>query len=87
MRWGFSPLLGLVAVPALAAQQCRLVLSSALVRPTPQAPFSVNPQSSHRLTPSVSVTSTPTPMPFVPFAYGSTPIRGVNLGGWFVLEP
>ncbi|KAH9986248.1 glycoside hydrolase superfamily, partial [Russula vinacea] len=37
--------------------------------------------------PSPASTSTPTPTPFVPFAYGSVPIRGVNLGGWFVLEP
>ncbi|KAI0264501.1 glycoside hydrolase [Gloeopeniophorella convolvens] len=30
---------------------------------------------------------TPSSTPFVQFAYGSTPVRGVNLGGWFVLEP
>lgn len=87
--WGsFVLLLGLVATPAFATQsQCRLVLSSAAVRPVPATP-SVNPHGSHR--PSTvpvsgtSAASTPTP---TPFAYGSKPIRGVNLGGWFVLEP
>ena len=89
MWWTRSPalLLGLAAVPALAAQQCRLVLSPARVQPTLQAPFSVNPRSSHRPTPSIPVptTSTPTPTPFVPFAYGDSPIRGVNLFVLFVM--
>ena len=83
MWWSFAPMLGLFAVPvpAFAAHpQCQLVLATRPVPPTP----TVHPQSSHG--PSsvsgpvkTSVTSTPTPTPFVPFAYGSTPIRGVNL--------
>src|SRR6266851_2522059 len=75
MRWSFALLLGFVVVPApaLAAQsQCRLVLSASPVRPT------VHPHSPSSVSASVS-TSTPTPTPFVPFAYGRTPIRGVNL--------
>jgi hypothetical protein len=90
MRWRFALLLGLAAasVPVLAAQsQCRLVLSSAILRPTPVP--SVTSQGSHSPSPapaSVSRSSapTPTPTPFVPFAYGSAPIRGVNL---YVLFP
>ncbi|KAJ7127012.1 glycoside hydrolase family 5 protein [Mycena epipterygia] len=70
-----------------AAQQCRLQLnahtssasgghvSSALTSaPTGTA------TSSGATTASASATPTP-------FKYGTTPIRGVNLGGWFVLEP
>jgi hypothetical protein len=76
--------LSLAATTAFPAQpQCRLVLSSAAVRPMPAAP-SVNPQGSHRpstvpVSFSTSAASAPTPTPFVPFAYGSEPIRGVNL--------
>jgi len=78
MRWRFAFLLSMVATPALAAQsQCRLVLSSLNVRPTPPT-SSVNPQSSHHSS-TVPVASTPTPTPLVPFSYGSEPIRGVNL--------
>ncbi|KAH8100877.1 glycoside hydrolase [Cristinia sonorae] len=42
------------------------------------------PPSSTPTTNSSAVNPSPTP---TPFNYGSAPIRGVNLGGWFVLEP
>src|SRR5260221_7329626 len=82
MWWSFAPVLGLFAVPvpAFAAHpQCHLVLST---RPSSTAP---PPGQSSYGTSSVSgsvttsATSTPTPTPLVPFAYGSKPIRGVNL--------
>src|ERR1700730_11504183 len=81
MWWSFAPLVGLVVVqaPALAAQpQCRLALSSPPARPTPQAQSSHSP-SSVSVSISKSANPPPTSTPFVPFAYGSEPIRGVNL--------
>jgi hypothetical protein len=81
MWWSFVLLSSLASTQAIAAQsQCRLVLSSAAVRPIPATP-SANPQGSRPSTVSagISAASTPTPTPFVPFAYGSKPIRGVNL--------
>ena len=76
-RRSFALLLSLVAAPVLAAQpQCKLVLSSGAVRPTPAAPSA---NSRVPASASTSATSTPTPTPFVPFAYGSEPVRGVNL--------
>ncbi|KAJ6619730.1 glycoside hydrolase family 5 protein [Mycena sp. CBHHK59/15] len=70
-----------------AAQQCRLQLNSngktsgggviaSTSAVTPTSPTA----SSASAAASASASSTP-------FKYGTTPIRGVNLGGWFVLEP
>lgn len=89
MWWSFAPVLGLFAVPvpAFAAHpQCQLVLSTPPAPPTPI----VHPQSSHGPSSAsgsveTSATSTPTPTPFVPFAYGSKPIRGVNLYVLFLM--
>ncbi|KAH9068330.1 glycoside hydrolase [Lactarius deliciosus] len=89
MRWylRFVLLLGSTAAPALA-QQCRLVIDSASA-PSTSLPSTNSQSLNSPSTTSVSTSAAPTPTqtPFVPFAYGSTPVRGVNLGGWFVLEP
>lgn len=89
MRWClcFALLLGSTAAPALA-QQCRLVILSAPV-PSTTLPRTNSQSSNSPSSVSVRTSAAPTPTqtPYVPFAYGSTPIRGVNLGGWFVLEP
>ncbi|KAI0077909.1 glycoside hydrolase family 5 protein [Panus rudis PR-1116 ss-1] len=50
------------------------------------APNSTVPSSTTGPTISGSSSASATPTP-TPFNYGVTPIRGVNLGGWFVLEP
>ncbi|KAI0719308.1 glycoside hydrolase [Cerioporus squamosus] len=63
-----------------AKQQCRLVLQSNINgQGDPQVPLSATPTSSGA---SASASATLTP-----FNYGKDIIRGVNLGGWFVLEP
>ncbi|KAI0067460.1 glycoside hydrolase family 5 protein [Artomyces pyxidatus] len=68
------------ALNAYGAQQCRLVLPAALDEPPPTpTPTAIATTSASASTPSVT--------PFTAFQYGTTPIRGVNLGGWFVLEP
>ncbi|KAH8994868.1 glycoside hydrolase [Lactarius akahatsu] len=89
MRWYlcFVLLLGSTPAPALA-QQCRLVIHSASA-PSTSLPSTNSQSLNSPSTTSVSTSAAPTPTqtPFVPFAYGSTPVRGVNLGGWFVLEP
>ncbi|KAF8269565.1 hypothetical protein EI94DRAFT_1799126 [Lactarius quietus] len=80
----FVLLLGSNAATALA-QQCRLVTPSAPA-PAPSRP-STSSKGSSTVSVSASGAPRPTQTPYVPFAYGSTPVRGVNLGGWFVLEP
>ncbi|KAJ7637744.1 glycoside hydrolase family 5 protein [Mycena polygramma] len=78
----------LVADAVQAAQQCRLQLnqkSSLSGGDVPSA--STAPKSTattSRSATAVGVSATPSS---TPFAYGKTPVRGVNLGGWFVLEP
>ncbi|KAH9945165.1 glycoside hydrolase [Epithele typhae] len=72
-----------LGTPTCAKQQCRLVLNAQLGDSSnPQAPLSATPTSSGP--PSTSTTSLPT---LAPFKYGQDIVRGVNLGGWFVLEP
>ncbi|KAJ7494713.1 glycoside hydrolase family 5 protein [Mycena galericulata] len=69
-----------------AAQQCRLQLNGNGghgVTPTPSA--TTSPSSGDPTSAAASASASATP--FVPFQYGTTPVRGVNLGGWFVLEP
>ncbi|KAF7316857.1 Glycoside hydrolase family 5 protein [Mycena chlorophos] len=66
-----------------AAQQCRLALHTQLISVLPTGTSSAEtdaPTGTGTATAAPSVSATP-------FAYGSTPIRGVNLGGWLVLEP
>ncbi|KAK2460353.1 hypothetical protein APHAL10511_007742 [Amanita phalloides] len=63
-----------------AAQKCRLNRYSARGANTPSS------ISSHPPAPTVSGTDTASPS-LTPFPYGQQPIRGVNLGGWLVLEP
>ncbi|KAJ7104177.1 glycoside hydrolase family 5 protein [Mycena belliarum] len=70
-----------------AAQQCRLQLNNAKsggVGSNPSATSVTNSiaPSGTGASNTAGASATPTP-----FAYGKTPIRGVNLGGWFVLEP
>ncbi|KIK63051.1 glycoside hydrolase family 5 protein [Collybiopsis luxurians FD-317 M1] len=68
--------------PAQAAQQqCRLTLNNAASIPTTVGPSFPNSSS-----PSATASPSPTPS-LTPFNYGTDIIRGVNLGGWFVLEP
>ncbi|KAJ7475829.1 glycoside hydrolase family 5 protein [Mycena latifolia] len=71
-----------------AAQQCRLQLKAKSGGPSdPSASTSAPTRTDSATTgtgagTTASASATPTP-----FKYGTTPIRGVNLGGWFVLEP
>ncbi|KII89968.1 glycoside hydrolase family 5 protein [Plicaturopsis crispa FD-325 SS-3] len=70
-------------IGASQAQQCRLVAPKALLNGgTPTSPSSSSAASAS--TGSAAAPATPS---ITPFSYGKTPIRGVNLGGWFVLEP
>ncbi|KAJ6494809.1 glycoside hydrolase family 5 protein [Mycena vitilis] len=78
----------LVADAVQAAQQCRLQLnqksslSGGDVPSASTASKSTATTSRSATAVGASATSSSTP-----FAYGKTPVRGVNLGGWFVLEP
>ncbi|KAJ6513276.1 glycoside hydrolase family 5 protein [Mycena sanguinolenta] len=81
----------LLADTGHAAQQCRLQLKNSLTGGSVSIPSSAGSTAptSTTGTSAASVsspTSSATPSS-TPFAYGKTPIRGVNLGGWFVLEP
>ncbi|KAI0649088.1 glycoside hydrolase family 5 protein [Trametes meyenii] len=85
-------LVGLVLwAPGNQAQHCRLVPKQQVQLGTiPQAPLSGagNNTSSGSVQPSQTApTSTSTSPSAMPFNYGKDTIRGVNLGGWFVLEP
>ncbi|TFY66581.1 hypothetical protein EVG20_g4506 [Dentipellis fragilis] len=74
-----------------AAQQCRLVLNADGAASMPSVPQPVNPPTGNGTTNSGSGSGSNTTSPSFPpvtaFQYGKQPIRGVNLGGWFVLEP
>ncbi|KDQ59273.1 glycoside hydrolase family 5 protein [Jaapia argillacea MUCL 33604] len=63
------------------AQQCRLVLPTQVTVGGVAAPQNSPPANSTDI-PTVNGTSVPQA-----FNYGTDKIRGVNLGGWFVLEP
>ncbi|PIL35559.1 hypothetical protein GSI_02287 [Ganoderma sinense ZZ0214-1] len=67
-----------------ARQQCRLIqkLDVQSGGDHSQLPLSANPTASSQ--PSQTASATPS---VTPFNYGQDVIRGVNLGGWFVLEP
>ncbi|CAK5269394.1 unnamed protein product [Mycena citricolor] len=82
---------------ASAGQQCQLKLHSNILSspfggstsllgstntPAASTPLPTSVPSTRTASSSASASPTSTP-----FAYGTTPIRGVNLGGWFVLEP
>ncbi|KAJ3815516.1 glycoside hydrolase [Lentinula aff. lateritia] len=70
---------------AQAKQQCRLQLNNDIAT-APSIPTSIVP-SPNSSTPSSS-SNFPSPTPSrTPFNYSEGPVRGVNLGGWFVLEP
>ncbi|THH09164.1 hypothetical protein EW145_g2215 [Phellinidium pouzarii] len=74
-------------VPVIHArqQQCRLESPQALLA-SPDDPFpSAGPSASNSTTNGTSQNTTAPAE--VPFVYGTDKIRGVNLGGWFVLEP
>ncbi|KAJ7707731.1 glycoside hydrolase family 5 protein [Mycena rosella] len=79
----------LLADTVHAAQQCRLQLNTKLTAGGGDPGASTSAQTSAPSSgaptgtgTAASASATPTP-----FKYGTTPIRGVNLGGWFVLEP
>ncbi|TFK47802.1 glycoside hydrolase family 5 protein [Heliocybe sulcata] len=71
------------------AQQCRLVRSSEALVPSPDEPFpSSGPGTGNGTSGSGSGSgSGNTTATLQPFKYGQTPVRGVNIGGWLVLEP
>ncbi|EJU03858.1 glycoside hydrolase family 5 protein [Dacryopinax primogenitus] len=88
----------LLASTALAVPCCTLRKKGSL-RPSPPgdaSPASSSSASSASASPASSASASPAPSPanttstpsrHSGFAYGSTPVRGVNLGGWLVLEP
>ncbi|KAJ7756388.1 glycoside hydrolase [Mycena maculata] len=71
------------------AQQCRLQLNKlnsgggGVASSTPLGASA----STGTATATASASASASATPLAPFQYGTTPIRGVNLGGWFVLEP
>ncbi|KAI0775187.1 glycoside hydrolase family 5 protein [Trametes elegans] len=74
------------------AQQCRLVDPQARLGTNPQLPLSggngAATSSATSLQPTQTTPSSSVTLPSpTPFNYGKDPVRGVNLGGWFVLEP
>ncbi|KAI0950938.1 hypothetical protein AcW1_008108 [Taiwanofungus camphoratus] len=80
----FSLSVLLLAVAVAGAQQCKLVLQVQEV----QGIAPEMPQGSSSATATPTQTSvTPTSTAPAVFNYGKDTIRGVNLGGWFVLEP
>ncbi|KAJ7773250.1 glycoside hydrolase family 5 protein [Mycena metata] len=79
--------------PVHAAQQCRLQLNKNSLAgggdsgaPSEPTSTSTSTSAGDATAPATSPTASASSVP-TPFAYGKTPIRGVNLGGWFVLEP
>ncbi|OSD06598.1 glycoside hydrolase family 5 protein [Trametes coccinea BRFM310] len=91
------PLLLVLLLGALesSAQKCRLVPKQQIQLGTvPQAPLSggdsgnTTGTSSASPSPTSSESSSASATPsLAPFNYGKDTVRGVNLGGWFVLEP
>ncbi|KZV62907.1 glycoside hydrolase family 5 protein [Peniophora sp. CONT] len=81
---------GLLARSVVAARQCRLVLPADLEASPPVPSVGLNTSATATATGTASASSSApsaSATPFTAFNYGHTPIRGVNLGGWFVLEP
>ncbi|THH14218.1 hypothetical protein EW146_g6094 [Bondarzewia mesenterica] len=75
-----------------AAQQCRLRVSGEDIGVNGPPPGSTASGGSSVLHASAtaavsSASSSPSPSALPAFQYGKVPVRGVNLGGWFVLEP
>ncbi|RDB26208.1 Glucan 1,3-beta-glucosidase [Hypsizygus marmoreus] len=85
----------------VAATQCRLKSPGKVLANVPATPPSnpsngVGTPQSSTVPPSSSIppsfssnpgSAAPTPSPAPDFVYGNDKIRGVNLGGWLVLEP
>ncbi|KAL6302376.1 glycoside hydrolase [Sparassis latifolia] len=85
-------LLALGEVGRATAQQCKLVLQQDLqiTNPKTQTPgisTQIPSPTSTRPVSTASPSSTSNITTFTPFNYGAEKVRGVNLGGWFVLEP
>ncbi|OCB84685.1 glycoside hydrolase family 5 protein [Sanghuangporus baumii] len=72
---------------SFARQQCRLQApQSAFASPNDPFPSS-GPSGSNTTNNDTGSNETATTPAITQFAYGTDKIRGVNLGGWFVLEP
>ncbi|KAJ3557382.1 hypothetical protein NM688_g1502 [Phlebia brevispora] len=75
------------------AQQCRLIAAGSVQTGSSAPPASMTVATTSGFiasTSSTTSTSSPSPTPIpslAPFNYGTVPVRGVNLGGWLVLEP
>ena len=93
-RFSFTLLLiPLTALPASAAQSRA---TKCKVQKRQQGVFNISPTSTSPATDlptlasstviSSSSTSTPTPTILPPFDYSKEKVRGVNLGGWFMME-
>ncbi|KAL4252280.1 glycosyl hydrolase 5 (cellulase A) family protein [Abortiporus biennis] len=87
-------LLGCANVRVQAEQQCRLIAQNALAALDPSSTNAIGlPNGNSTSTHGSSATPTSTGATSAPsatvtsFNYGKDIIRGVNLGGWFVLEP
>ncbi|KAL5486001.1 hypothetical protein ACEPAI_7045 [Sanghuangporus weigelae] len=82
----FLPIL-LFSCHSFARQQCRLQApQSAFASPNDPFPSS-GPSGSNTTNNGTGSNGTATNPVIAQFAYGTDKIRGVNLGGWFVLEP
>ncbi|KAF5359505.1 hypothetical protein D9756_003411 [Leucocoprinus leucothites] len=77
------PLIALLSLAALsAASKCSLKINGQI--PGAQAPFTASLPSEPTQTASTGTGALPSP---TAFDYSRTKVRGVNLGGWLVLEP
>ncbi|KDQ06363.1 glycoside hydrolase family 5 protein [Botryobasidium botryosum FD-172 SS1] len=87
------PALVVLVSAALAAGQpkCRLVKAAAAAHSPPTPAHSPSPSPFPSPSPTTTLTTPQPPSatgpPPPPFDYNNTKVRGVNLGGWFVLEP
>jgi len=88
-------LIPLIALPASAATpratKCKIQKRQQglfNISPTPTSPATnlPTPGSSTVIEPSSSSTPSATPTVLPPFDYNKEKVRGVNLGGWFMME-
>jgi len=83
-------LLILISASFAAGQpRCRLVkaASHSTTSPSPAATHTPSPSATTTQSSQTPSATGPPPPPPPPFNYSNTKVRGVNLGGWFVLEP
>ncbi|KDQ24837.1 glycoside hydrolase family 5 protein [Pleurotus ostreatus PC15] len=71
----------------VAASQCRLKVNNVLDDPSIPSPAPLPGNGTTTAPPDADSGNGTSTQEWVPFNYGKDTIRGVNLGGWLVLEP